>query len=355
MADNTGFYSRFFRKRTFLAAGVDLTGVAHFGSWGFPPTLTFNGGTVLELGAGRGRLTTYLQQCGALATAGRYIVVEPSDGLDHIRQTVRGPNVVFHRAELRQLADFIAPGSVDYFIASGVIPHIDRPTLANTIADIARYVRPGGILHIVSSYYGFPKTAAFALNRWCVGHPLGGRIAALATTILQGACCAGPSDRLRELYIRNFIYSFQSRFAGKYDQMREFYAIRPYNIRYGYPDYFAALRSAGFAVDRLFPYSLALTARKATDASVRFEPLPAGARVAVLGDDWSGRYVKRSLEARYGYRIEMFRTPAELPACDAVVVAYDYTRASPYHAVVKELEARGFTLGTTLFLFQMLL
>jgi SAM-dependent methyltransferase len=350
---NTGFYSEFFRDKTFLAAGSDLADIEHFASWGFAPGLDFGGGIVLELGAGRGRLTTHLDRIGALATAGRYLVVEPSEGLEHIERAVRQPNMAFHRAELGQLETFVQPGSVDYFIASGVIPHIESAALAATIARMAKFIRPGGVLHIVASYYGFPKSAAFALNDCCVGHPARARISASFTAALQQLCCSGVSERMRAFYIRNFIYSFQTTFRGQSDQMREFYSVSPYNIRYGYQDYFDAIGHAGLVVERLLPYSLALVARKGGVAA-RFERPPPNARVAVLGEDWSARYVKDALERKYSYRVRCYGSVGDLGDCDAVVVAYDYTRAAPYHTAVQELEARGYELGTTLFLFQML-
>jgi hypothetical protein len=262
--------------------------------------------------------------------------------------------MAFHRAELGQLEKFVPPGSVDYFIASGVIPHIESPTLAATIAKLAQFIRPGGILHIVASYYGFPKSVAFSLNSWCVGHPARARASAAITAALQQLCCLGASEAMRAFYIRNFIYSFQKTFRGQADQMREFYSVSPYNIRYSYQDYFDAIGHSGLVVERLLPYSLALVARKGGRAAVRFERPAQNARVAVLGEDWSGRYVKRSLEKTRGYRVRSYGLVADVADCDAAVVAYDYTRATPYHATVQELEARGYQLGTSLFLFQML-
>lgn len=88
---NTGkssFYSWLFKEDSFLRPKPD--GVyAHHGyleSQGFTPDLDLTGKTVVELGAGTGRLCLALHQQGQLEKAASYIVVEPSSGIDYIRR-----------------------------------------------------------------------------------------------------------------------------------------------------------------------------------------------------------------------------------------------------------------------------
>lgn len=325
MHGQRAFYSDFFKTASFLGGEPArlYAREPYLQSLGFVKSLDWSGKTVLELGAGSGRLFQALLDLGLVGRAKEYLVVEPTDGLLAIARMVQGNNVRLIRSDLAGLHTQVAPGSVDYFIANGVIPHIGGP-LAQIFRSMGRFIAPGGALHVVASYYGQPKRLARLLQRACWALPPLVGPAAWASALAQSICCdLLPSAR--GAYLRQWIYSFQPDFQGRSRQQREFYGVRPYDIFHGYGEYSQALGDSGFRPDRWFPHPVALRAlwrapgTPEPGLAARLEAVLQGP-VAILGTDWSGRWFARHYR---GGQYRLVGRCEDLRPGEVVILAYD--------------------------------
>ncbi|CAK0760492.1 hypothetical protein WCLP8_3220005 [uncultured Gammaproteobacteria bacterium] len=285
-----------------------------------------------------------------LALIWRYFVLEHAEFCKNLRSLLPAKNVRFLNVPLAGLKEHLPPGSVDYFIASGVLPHVSHD-LDAAVSEIARYIRDGGTLHIVSSYFGFDKGMGQVWKDAVDARPGLSEICAVMCALLQMICCASGSGP-RSFFIRNFQYSFQKRPRHIYRQFLEYFYVTPYELLWDYNDYLRAINNAGLGLTALFPHSIALQARKGVPGQELLCPLPAGARLAILGDDWSGAWVARRLGLD---RTHVVATMDQAANYDAVVIAYDYTCGIPYFRVARALMDKGFILGRNLYLFQMLI
>lgn len=346
------FYSRFFSRNTFLSPSA--TGVYsesdYLKSLGFSADLDFTNKTVLELGAGAGRITTALQKMGVIKSAAKYIVVEPSSGINRLRERLPFENMSFVNAGLRDLGRYVPLGSIDYFIASGVIPHLNYQSLKEIIAAIAPYLSENGRLHINSSFYGYDKRAHFLCRALCRRMPPLTPAVAAVIASLQLVLCGIGSDAARSFYIRNFLFSFQRGFVQKYHFMLEVLSVNPYAIYWGYRDHFRALGENGLMAEKIFPHSIALLAKRSaghnTDAI-----LPPDGSIAIFGDDWSGRWFAKN----FGRMVSIVDSVEAAAKYDTVILAYDYSRNVPYYVSASLLMERGYVLGKNLYFFQMLI
>jgi hypothetical protein len=350
---NINFYSKFFARESFLSPSESnlYSDAAYLDSLGFSPRLDFTDKVVLELGAGAGRLTLALQRMGLVQSARKYIVVEPSSAIERIRERLKLDNVVFVNSGLRDLATHVPYGSIDYFIASGVIPHLNHGSLPDSIGAIVPFLSTAGRLHAHASFYGYDKRGHILFKAACQRMPLvTSTVAGLAAALQFGLCGIGLSA-VRSIYVRNFLYSFQRGFLQVHRFMFEVFTVEPYSIFWSYRDYAAALALNGLAIEELFPHSIALVAgrRKRVDDEPILR-LPRGS-VAILGNDWSGRWFAR----RYGRPADVVDTVEQATEYHTIVLAYDYSRGPPYHTFVRALRDRGYELGRNLYLFQMLL
>jgi hypothetical protein len=258
--------------------------------------------------------------------------------------------VSFVKAAFDELGKHIKPHSVDYFIASGVIPHLGA-SLDHIIGRIEKFVAPEGRLHIVSSYHAFDRKMSRAWKRRCIDHPGWAPTCAAATTLLQSVVPLF-GQAAWSWYIRNFVWAFQNSFAQNYAHHLEIYQVEPYSVFWSYADYLGTLARYGFPVVELYPYSLALCAGRRRPAHEVVLGIPADATVAVLGDDWLGRWFMRRFQ--HDKKV-LIRQAAEARGHDVVVLAYDYSKGRPYSATADDLAEMGFTLGRSLFLYQMLI
>src|SRR5262249_11860898 len=344
------FYSRFFSRETFLSPSESslYSETAYLDSLGFSRALDFTDKVVLELGAGAGRVTFALQRMGLVQSARKYIVVEPSAGMEGIRDRLQLENVEFVNEGLRSLSRHVPLGSVDYFIASGVIPHLDYGSLKDCIADIASFLSPEGRLHAHASFYGYDKRSHWRFRAVCQKvRSLTPAVAGL-TAALQLGLCGLRLDAARSWSVRNFLYSFQRSFRQIYHFMFEVFTVEPYSIYWGYRDYADALAQNGLAIEQLFPHSISFVAAPCTDCQVALRP-PAGS-IAILGNDWSGRW----FATQFKHPADVIGSVEEATQYDSIILAYDYSAGRPYHEVVRVLGDRGYQLGRNLYLFQML-
>ena len=113
------------------------------------------GRTVLEVGCGAGRFTEVMLAAGARVVAfDLWSAVEA-----HYANCGRQPNYFVCQADVRALP--VAPNSFDFVICLGVIQHTPSPE--ETIAALARCVKPGGML--VIDHYGPDYPVTFS-RRW---------------------------------------------------------------------------------------------------------------------------------------------------------------------------------------------
>lgn len=116
------------------------------------------GRTVLEVGCGAGRFTELMLGAGArVAACDLSLAVEAN-----YENCGRDDDSYFVcQADVRRLP--FAPGSFDFVVCLGVIQHTPDPT--ETIAALARHVRPGGMLVIDHYTNNTPKNRVQSLLR----------------------------------------------------------------------------------------------------------------------------------------------------------------------------------------------
>lgn len=352
-ACNDEFYHNFFRKETFLSyEGNDLYFEDEYiRSLGLLDRANYEGNVVLELGAGSGRLTRTLHRLGLLQSARKYIVAEPSLSLLGIQKHIKSGNCQFIRSDLARLGEHVESGSVDFFIASGVIPHIETKSLSDCFSIMSDFIKDNGLLY-VNSYHNGPKKRICSmfmnpsLRLGVLQH-----LISFVHTTLQTIVFPWGGAVMKRWFHDNFTYSFQKTFAGKRLQHLELYSVNPYNIWWGYPEYTDALLANGFSIKEFFPHSLALMAAKSSLDGVNIAGLSNSARTAVIGTDWLALNFKNKFP---GYNIILTDNFEEAASCDQIVLAYDYTQHAPFYKPANEFMERGFELGKTLFIFQML-
>lgn len=116
------------------------------------------GKSVLEVGCGAGRFTEVMLKAGArvLACDLSAAVEANYDNCRHL-----SPDYFVCQADALKLP--VAPGSFDFVVCLGVIQHTPSPE--QTIAALARYVRPGGTLAIDHYPPDYPLTRSRAIAR----------------------------------------------------------------------------------------------------------------------------------------------------------------------------------------------
>jgi len=108
------------------------------------------GKTVLEAGCGAGRFTEVLLDAGA-----RVVATDLSSAVEaNYANCANVPGYFICQADLRQLP--VAPRSFDVVLCLGVIQHTPDPE--ETIAALAGYVRPDGLLAIDHYSHAYPAT-----------------------------------------------------------------------------------------------------------------------------------------------------------------------------------------------------
>ncbi|HLM55411.1 MAG TPA: class I SAM-dependent methyltransferase [Pyrinomonadaceae bacterium] len=116
------------------------------------------GRTVLEVGCGAGRFTELMLGAGA-----RVVACDLSQAVEANYENCRhhGDNYFVCQADVRRLP--LLPASFDFVVCLGVIQHTPDPE--ETIAALARHVRPGGTLVIDHYTRATPKNRAQSLMR----------------------------------------------------------------------------------------------------------------------------------------------------------------------------------------------
>jgi 2-polyprenyl-3-methyl-5-hydroxy-6-metoxy-1,4-benzoquinol methylase len=115
--------------------------------------------SVLEVGCGAGRFTEVMLKAGA-----RVFACDLSSAVEANYENckqIAGTNYFVCQADALKLP--VAPGSFDFVVCLGVIQHTPSPE--QTIAALARYVRPGGTLAIDHYPPDYPLTRSRAITR----------------------------------------------------------------------------------------------------------------------------------------------------------------------------------------------
>ena len=117
-----------------------------------------NGKSVLEVGCGAGRFTEVMLKAGA-----RVFACDLSAAVEANYENCRelSPDYFVCQADALKLP--VALGSFDFVVCLGVIQHTPSPE--QTIAALARYVRPGGTLAIDHYPPDYPLTRSRAITR----------------------------------------------------------------------------------------------------------------------------------------------------------------------------------------------
>jgi SAM-dependent methyltransferase len=107
------------------------------------PTSALNSATVLDLGAGTGKLTAAIVRCGVPAT--RVLAVEPDDGM-RAELSQRLPEIAVLRGSAEQIP--AEEGAVDAVLVGQAFHWFDPD---RALPEIARVLRPGGVLAVISN------------------------------------------------------------------------------------------------------------------------------------------------------------------------------------------------------------
>lgn len=116
------------------------------------------GKSVLEVGCGAGRFTEVMLKAGA-----RVFACDLSSAVEANYENCRHLSPEYFVCQADALKLPVAPGSFDFVVCLGVIQHTPSPE--QTIAALARYVRPGGTLAIDHYPPDYPLTRSRALTR----------------------------------------------------------------------------------------------------------------------------------------------------------------------------------------------
>jgi SAM-dependent methyltransferase len=120
-----------------------------------PHDLTrLNRRTVLDVGAGSGRHSREAAQLGA-----RVVAVDLGDAIDVARHNLP-PEVLTIQADADHLP--LVPGSFDYVLSIGVLHHLPDPQRA--LNGLARFAKPGGIVHVYLYWRGERRTHRLILR-----------------------------------------------------------------------------------------------------------------------------------------------------------------------------------------------
>lgn len=345
------FYESFFKRETFLSPRLTpaYSGASYLSGLGLDEPDLYAGRRVLELGAGRGRITSLLDDKGLLATAEQYVVVEPTSAIHRIAELLPPGRATFVQSSLQELHEHVPVESFDTVLCIGVLPHLGS-VLADSFRSITRFLRPGGVLMVNSFYNGDRLNLSYAMRRRVAGRPVLPMVPALMQTMLQRLAYGLPVDGLKAFYHRNFPYSFQPSSSGIFNQCREFFAPPNYNIAWSYQTYLAAMAEAGLGLAHLYPTALSLKAVKGSGECTLGVIRPE-ASVAILGRDWRSRVMAK----RLGLSLEHLKSsPDEAIGYDQIVIAYDYVRGLSYADAARPLLDAGYRFGETLFIHQML-
>jgi 2-polyprenyl-3-methyl-5-hydroxy-6-metoxy-1,4-benzoquinol methylase len=348
---NLKFYNKFFQiKGSFLDREDKsiYSERAYLSSIGFLTAETdWKGLDVCEIGGGLGRLTAPLENMGMIKNVTRYVLVEPSESINALKERFTGKNFEFHNSNL---AEFSAAhiGKFDYVIACGVIPHIDD-NLSNIMKELGALLKKGGTLHIAHSYYGYPKLGARFLWNLSRKSTAVIKFVSFLTALLQVIC---NYSLFSEFYRKNFIYSFQKTFFGIYNQHFEYFGVCPYNIFNGYGVLLKALSQVGFSDVIFYPHSIAFSVKLKAGDDTKVN-IPMGKPFAIIGNDWSCRWVCSQLN--YLGDVRCVDDIAEVRSDDIIVIGHDHISGASYHVMVNYFVKSGRVLGKDIFLFQMLL
>ncbi|WP_193173711.1 class I SAM-dependent methyltransferase [Nisaea nitritireducens] len=347
------YYSQYFSKETFLSPKKEKfhSNLQYLQDIGLADRKSFESRRIMEIGAGKGRLTFNLWKSELLEDVVRYDVVEPSDGIYAIKEFLQLPAAHFSKSDLVQIVQEHPPGSVDLLILHGVIPHVSIPSLREIVQQVSRLISANGEIHVTSSFFGMKKAGSRALMAFSDMTPGGETVAAFLHAGLQWAMTGCRIGCVYDFYQRHFFHSFRSGFRDRYLHFNEIMSVRPYNMDWGYANHADALRDAGFSVHSCFPHSMSLRAAR-TDHGMMFPPRINGedCNVVILGNDWLGKWVAANLGIAPEHCINGVE---QLAGADVVIAAYDYTKGPSYAETVRSLEARGYKFGETCFIYQM--
>lgn len=116
------------------------------------------GKSVLEVGCGAGRFTEVMLKSGA-----RVFACDLSSAVEANYENCHALSPDYFVCQANALKLPVAPQSFDFVVCLGVIQHTPSPE--QTIAALARYVRPGGTLAIDHYPPDYPLTRSRALTR----------------------------------------------------------------------------------------------------------------------------------------------------------------------------------------------
>jgi 2-polyprenyl-3-methyl-5-hydroxy-6-metoxy-1,4-benzoquinol methylase len=116
------------------------------------------GKSVLEVGCGAGRFTEVMLKAGA-----QVVACDLSSAVEANYENCRQLSEDYFVCQANALELPVAPKSFDFVVCLGVIQHTPSPE--QTIAALARYVRPGGTLAIDHYPPDYPLTRSRAITR----------------------------------------------------------------------------------------------------------------------------------------------------------------------------------------------
>ncbi len=347
------FYNTFFQKNSFLSYDKNsfYSDTEYLRSKGFRDEDNYRNKTVLELGAGTGRLTANIIELGLISNVGKYIVVEPTDGIKEIERLCSG-NAAFKfiQTDLDGLKGILEERSIDLFIAHGVIPHIENAGgLDHIIKEMEIFLKEDGTLHIVNSFFGHPKKIANALKRRTSGNTVLSYLAAFFPISLQYLMCNRIVNQ-RPSYILNFIFSHQPGLMHKVLHQYEFYMVHPY-IHYSFSDFKKSCKNSGLYINEVFPHCIAFTAsREQREVGIE-KAIASGKEVIFYGDDWHSQWVCDTFPDVRG---KVGDRPREITENHTIIISYDYTNKTSYHHISDKLEGNGLLFGENLFTYHYL-
>ncbi|MBD1173586.1 methyltransferase domain-containing protein, partial [Pelagibacterales bacterium SAG-MED03] len=224
------FYSYFFKRENFLTYNRNFyTSKKYLQSLGYSKNI-FKNKVVLEIGAGAGRLFFSLSKLSYLKDVKKFIIVEPSDGIDYIKKNCKNKKVSFQKKSFEDLLkDKSLYNNVDLIIFSGVIGHLNY-SFEKVLKLSKNFLSSNGKILIHISYYGLKKKIDKKIKKI----NLKNSFLIFFLTFLKTIISYMVGEKFLKTY---FVHSLEKNFFKRFFQFYEFYSVNPYKIFFNYNYY----------------------------------------------------------------------------------------------------------------------
>jgi hypothetical protein len=341
---NKKFYSNFFKKKNFLTPRNNFYSSKYYlESLGFSKNLFINK-VVLEVGAGSGRLFFCLSKHSYLKKVKKYIILEPSDGIDYIKKNCKIKNIVFQKKAFQDLLnDKSLNNKIDLLLLSGVVPHISD-NFEKILKLSKTLLKKNGKVQVNFSYYGISKSIDYKIKKNNLQNFFLISILSFLKTILSYLL----SEKIFKTF---FVFSMEKNFQKRFYQFKEFYSVIPYKIFFNYKYCIDKINNSNYKILKFFSNSFSVLIQNTQNPKKFTLSMPPQKNTIVFGNDWitklfidKYKYSKSTTDINYAVKY------------DNIILAYDCYKPNVYsfYEILNKIpKKKKFELGKNMFIYQM--